>query len=51
MTPCVIREAGDSGLLLELEEVIDERVNARTIAIAAMLRREPPTGVRDVVST
>ena len=51
MTPCVIREAGDSGLLLELEEVIDERVNARAIAIAATLRRERLTGVRDVVST
>ena len=51
MTACVIREAGDSGLLLELEEVIDARINARAIAIAAALRREQPTGVRDVVST
>jgi antagonist of KipI len=51
VTPWVIREAGDSGLLLELEDVIDERVNARAIAIAAMLRREQPAGVRDVVST
>ena len=51
MTACVIREAGDSGLLLELEEAIDERINARAIAIAAMLRRDQPAGVRDVVST
>jgi antagonist of KipI len=51
VTACVIREAGDSGLLLELEEAIDERINARAIAIAAMLRRDQPAGVRDVVST
>jgi KipI family sensor histidine kinase inhibitor len=51
VTACVIREAGDSGLLLELDEIIDERINARAIAIAAMLRREQPRGVRDVVST
>jgi KipI family sensor histidine kinase inhibitor len=47
----VIRDAGDSGLLLELAEVIDAKVNARAIAIAAALRRELPRGVRDVVST
>ncbi|HEY7191091.1 MAG TPA: 5-oxoprolinase subunit PxpB [Vicinamibacterales bacterium] len=48
---CVIREAGDSAMLLELEEVIDAGVNARAIAIAAALRAEAPAGVRDVVST
>jgi KipI family sensor histidine kinase inhibitor len=51
VTACVIREAGDSSVLLELEEVIDASVNARAIAIATALRREPMDGLRDVVST
>jgi KipI family sensor histidine kinase inhibitor len=51
VTACVIREAGDSAMLLELEEVIDAGVNARAIAIAAALRADAPAGVRDVVST
>ena len=51
MSACVIREAGDSGMLLELEEAIDARVNARAIAIAAAIRSEALVGVRDVVST
>ena len=51
MTACVIREAGDSAMLLELEEVIDAAVNARAIAIAGALRAEALAGVRDVVST
>ena len=51
MTACVIREAGDSGMLLELEEAIDAGVNARAIAIAAAIRSEALSGVRDVVST
>ena len=51
MTACVIREAGDSGMLLELEEAIDAGVNARAIAIAAAIRAEALAGVRDVVST
>jgi KipI family sensor histidine kinase inhibitor len=46
-----IREAGDSALLLELDEVIDASVNARAIAIAAAVRRAALPGVRDVVST
>ena len=46
-----IREAGDSALVLELDEVIDASVNARAIAIASALRRAALTGVRDVVST
>jgi KipI family sensor histidine kinase inhibitor len=51
VTARVIREAGDSGVLLELEEVIDPSVNARAIAVAAALRRESIDGLRDVVST
>jgi UDP-N-acetylmuramate dehydrogenase len=46
-----IREAGDSALLVELEPVIDPGVNARAVAIANALRREPLPGVRDIVST
>ena len=46
-----IREAGDSALLLELDEVIDEQVNARAIAIARAVRDGRLPGVRDVVST
>jgi KipI family sensor histidine kinase inhibitor len=46
-----IREAGDSALLFELDEVIDPRVNARAIAIAAAIRSKHMAGVRDVVST
>ncbi len=51
MTVPIIREAGDSALLLELEPVIDERVNARAITIAAAVRDDVVAGVRDVVST
>ena len=50
MTVPTIREAGDSALLLELEPVIDEGVNARAIAIAAAVRDDVIAGVRDVVS-
>jgi KipI family sensor histidine kinase inhibitor len=46
-----IKEAGDSALLLELEEVIDPAVNAQAIAIAAAVRSAAIPGVRDVVST
>jgi antagonist of KipI len=46
-----IREAGDSALLIEWEEVIDPRVNARAIAVADAMRRASLPGVRDVVST
>jgi KipI family sensor histidine kinase inhibitor len=49
--PARILEAGDSALLLELDEVIDEHVNARAIAIADVVRGERLPGVRDVVST
>lgn len=46
-----IREAGDSALLLELDEVINVSVNAQAIAIAAAVRRAGLPGIRDVVST
>ena len=47
----MIREAGDSALLLELDPVIDLHVNARAVAIAAALRRDRLPGIRDIVST
>jgi KipI family sensor histidine kinase inhibitor len=48
----VIREAGDSALLLELgEPVIDPELNARAIAVARAIREQAIPGVRDVVST
>ena len=47
----MIREAGDSALLLELDPVIAAEVNARAVAIAAALRDDRLSGVRDVVST
>ena len=46
-----IREAGDSALLLELDEVINVSVNAQVIAIAAAMRRAGLPGKADVVST
>ena len=46
-----ISEAGDSALLLEWDEVIDPRVNARAIVMAAAIRDASLPGVRDVVST
>jgi KipI family sensor histidine kinase inhibitor len=46
-----IRPAGDSALLLELDAVVDPRVNARAIAIASAVREAAVPGVRDVVST
>jgi KipI family sensor histidine kinase inhibitor len=46
-----IREAGDSALLFELDEVIDPQVNARAIAVATAMRSAPLAGVRDVVPT
>ena len=51
MNPPAIREAGDSALLLELDEVIDTSVNARAIAIASGVRRAALPGVHDVIST
>ena len=49
---CAFREAGDSALLLELDDRSStSAVNARAIAIAAAVRRAGLAGVRDVVST
>jgi KipI family sensor histidine kinase inhibitor len=45
------RDAGDSALLLEWDEVIDPRVNGQAIAVAAAVRDARLPGVRDVVST
>jgi KipI family sensor histidine kinase inhibitor len=47
----VIRDAGDSALVLELEPRIDPEVNARAIGIARAVRARALPGVRDVVST
>src|SRR5688572_5717356 len=46
-----VRDAGDSALLLELDDAIDPAINARAIAIAAAVRSAALPGVRDVVST
>jgi KipI family sensor histidine kinase inhibitor len=46
-----IREAGDSALLLELDEAIDERINAHAIGIAAAVNESRLNGVRDIVPT
>lgn len=51
MTVAVIKEAGDSALVLELAPVIDVEVNSRAIAIAAAVRDDVLPGVRDVIST
>lgn len=47
----MIRDAGDSGLVLELEPRIDAAVNARAIAVATAVRDQGIAGVRDVVPT
>jgi KipI family sensor histidine kinase inhibitor len=46
-----IREAGDSALLIELEPVIDERVNARAVRMAHAVSDASIPGVRDVTPT
>lgn len=46
-----IVSAGDSALVVELEERIDRAVNARAIAIADAVRSAQLRGVRDVVPT
>ena len=43
--------AGDSAVIVELEERIDPEVNARTIAIADAIQSAAIAGVRDVVPT
>jgi KipI family sensor histidine kinase inhibitor len=47
----VIREAGDAGVLITLEPVIDAEVNGRALAIAAAVRDARLPGIRDVVPT
>ena len=47
----MIREAGDSALVLELESRIDVAVNAHAIAVADKMAARGLPGVRDVVST
>jgi inhibitor of KinA len=44
-----IAPAGDSALLVEFAQKIDERINARAIALAERLRRRCGTAVRDAV--
>ena len=41
--------AGDSVVVAELEDRIDERVNARAIRLAAAIARADLRGVRDIV--
>jgi KipI family sensor histidine kinase inhibitor len=43
--------AGDSALVVEFEDRIDARVNARAIAVAAAIQEAAIGGVRDVVPT
>jgi inhibitor of KinA len=43
--------AGDSALVVEFEERIDPRVNARVIALAEALQSAAVAGVRDIVPT
>ncbi len=51
MSPPRVRDAGDAALLLELEPVIDARVNALAIAIADRIRTASMDGVLDVLAT
>jgi inhibitor of KinA len=44
-----IAAAGDSALLIEFDQAIDPRINARAIALADRLRRRCGTAVRDAV--
>jgi inhibitor of KinA len=51
LTDVRIVQAGDSVLIVELEERIDPAVNAHAIAIADRLQRAAIAGVRDIVPT
>jgi len=46
-----IVSAGDSAIVVEFEERIDEAVNARAIALASAVQQAAVRGVRDVVPT
>jgi inhibitor of KinA len=48
---CRLVHAGDSVVVAELENRIDERVNARAIRLAAAIARAELQGVRDIVPT
>jgi inhibitor of KinA len=48
---CRTVSAGDSALVVEFEERVDPRVNARTIAFAEAVQAAQIAGVRDVVPT
>ena len=49
--PFRLVQAGDSVVVAELAERIDERVNARAIRLAAAIARADLRGVRDIVPT
>ena len=51
MTTPRIRDAGDSAIIVELGDGIDEAVNARGVAMATHLRAAALAGVRDVIPT
>lgn len=42
---------GDTALLIELGQVIDEAVNARVLALDAAIRAAPPAGIVEIVPT
>jgi KipI family sensor histidine kinase inhibitor len=47
--PARVSPLGDAALLVAFESVIDEAVNARVLALAALVRERRIPGVRDVV--
>lgn len=49
--PVRLVRAGDSVLIAELEDRIDERINAEAIGLAAVVERAQIQGVRDIVPT
>lgn len=49
--PYRVVAAGDSVLIVEFEDRIDEAVNGRVVALAESLRQRSVAGVRDVVPT
>lgn len=52
MTPAaIIRDFGDSCLVLELEARIEPAINDRCVAVARLVRQAGLCGVRDVVAT
>ncbi|MFM9937601.1 MAG: 5-oxoprolinase subunit B family protein [Novosphingobium sp.] len=45
----VVRSVGDSALLIDFGDRIDERVNARVVALDRALAANPPHGLRETV--